>query len=485
MTATRTPRPAKVSPRAFTLLEAATVLAIIGILSVIAAVGYNGVRRGQLDSAGQPILGAALVDGRMVAAVSGQIFPDAGALLPALNGRASSVNGANVTYTDQGSRKYNDNDIAPVAVAVGNPNTVGYAVATSIGAGMYTPSGGDASDVNCAFAVDSLVDGTTYAKTTLVTAADAAPGCKPILVVACSDAERAALAGDGTAESPYILPTMPPASCPSTPLEPLDGPLCVAAQPEDAAPGLGTSSAMLSWVPSTTASQTTSYTAVVSPPVTPAIPPIDSMTRHILVGNLVAGNTYTVNLFAVNGTGNQFGPTASNTFVAAPAGPPSLVATPTAVGSVAHVRLTWSPAPGATSYTLTRTPAFAAAPPAQSVLSFDDSTVSSDATYSYTVTANPPAVSPTPIRCGLPISTPAGGSTTVATVTLPVSPVLHGLVSGSTNSLDWTAAPSATSYRLYSCSSLPCLPSGVPLYNDTSLIYDHTGRAWGSPPRRP
>jgi len=88
----------------FTLLEAVAVMAIIGILSGIAVVGYNGVRRGQMDAAGQPVLGAALVDGRRVVAVSAQKtrgqFPAQDVLLAALMGsRDVSVNGYNVTYT--------------------------------------------------------------------------------------------------------------------------------------------------------------------------------------------------------------------------------------------------------------------------------------------------------------------------------------------------------------------------------------------------
>jgi len=191
MTATRTPQPAKVAPRAFTLLEAAVVLVVIGILSGIAVIGFNGVRRGQLDAGGPLILGVALVDGRMVAAVSGQTFPAGGELLAAMASRAVGVNGTNVTYTSDGSKAPNS-----VSVAVGDANTAGYAVATSV----------DGTDVHCSFAVDSLLTGTTYAELSM-----AASSCTPVLVVTCPGDPTPA--GDGTAESPYVLTSRPPTTC--------------------------------------------------------------------------------------------------------------------------------------------------------------------------------------------------------------------------------------------------------------------------------
>jgi len=191
MTATRTPQPAKVSPRAFTLLEAVVVLVVIGILSAVAVVGYNGPRRGQLDAGGPLILGVALVDGRMVAAVSGQTFPAGGELLASMASRAVGVNGTNVTYTSDGSKAPNS-----VSVAVGDANTAGYAVATSV----------DGTDVHCSFAVDSLLTGTTYAELSMT-----ASSCTPVLVVTCPGDPTPA--GASTAESPYVLTSSPPATC--------------------------------------------------------------------------------------------------------------------------------------------------------------------------------------------------------------------------------------------------------------------------------
>jgi len=467
----------------FTLLEAVAVMAIIGILSAVAVVGYNGVRRGQLDAAGQPVLGAALVDGRRVVAVSAQKtrrqFPAQDVLLAALMGsRDVSVNGSNVTYTLGGSK-----ELGVVAVLRGDPNTVGYAAATSVGTGSY--AAGNAADVNCLFAVDDLVNGTTYAKMKMPTD-PAQTGCIPLLRFFCPGGPHPP--GNGSAESPYDLGiTRPPDSCVGVPLEPLDAPLCVAAQPSDTA--TGPAKATLSWVPSTTADRTASYTATVVPATGTPVPPIDAATRTTTIAGLTAGAAYTVNLSAVDAGGFATAATASNSFVAAPAGPGALTAVPRAVGSVAHMDLTWAAPAGAQSasytYTLTRVPAFASAPAATAGLSYTDDAVSPGATYTYTVRTNAPVASPV-IKCGLSISTPAGASSYTTKITLPVPPYLTDPVVDDlqTNKLDWTDTPSATSYTLYNCATTPCTkatPGATSIYTGPASSYDHTGRAWGSP----
>jgi len=471
MNAARMPRHAGAPRRVFTLLEAVVVLAIIGILSAIAVVGYNGVRRGQMDAAGQPVIGAALVDGRRVAAISEQTFPASIAFLAGMNDRATDVNGSNVTYTLEGSK-----DPGVVAVLRGDPNTGGYAVATSVGTGSY--AGGDAADVNCLFAVDSLVNGTTYAKMKMVTDL-AQTGCVPMLRFFCPGDPP--LPGNGTAESPWDLgTTRPPAFCVGVPLEPLDAPLCVVAQPLDA--GAGTSSALLSWVPGASADLTASYTAVLSPPVAPSAPSIPTSARHATLTGLVPGTTYTVGLFAVDAAGLQYGPSPSNSFVAAPAGPPALAAVASIVAGTPHMSLSWSAAPGAATYTVTRTPAFAAPLTLNmAALPYDDHDgLAPGAAYTYVVTANPPAVTPTPIRCGLPVTTPAGGTTSVVGLTRPAPPDLSEYATAAapqTYVVTWTASPTATSYELYNCAAAQ-LVAGVCTSGNGTLLYNGADRTF-------
>lgn len=454
---------------AFTLVEAIVVLVIMSILIGIGVVSFSGMRRGQLDRAGYPIIGAAQVDARRVANAQGLSFPKDG-LRTAMASSAATADGRTLAYRDSASP-----DGENVSVVRGDANTVGLAVMTSM---QGSWDDGTANDGHCLMAIDSLKNGTQYATMT-----DAIRGgvnyCGASFIVACKDQLTAPtiLGGAGTSEDPYRLSST--ASCTGTTApEPLDAPKCVVAEVLPAADGVTTRSARLTWVPSANSGSTFTYTIEAIGPSTTTATGIDGGARTYVMDNLVPGATYSFKVYAVNSVGAQFGPTQSNSVLLVPASP-AVNATPTP----GALSLTWAQVPGAATYELTRVPAFPVTPTVEvqastavaGVLSYVDNTVEDGASYSYSVVAVS-ATQPATSQCSVPVtgggrSLPAALFPPSVPLKAPVLTVIGDAADASAFDLSWDPVKGAQSYVIR---STPLTTAYVPTGSATSANLSKT-----------
>ena len=162
---------------------------------------------------------------------------------------------------------------------------------------------------------------------------------------------------------------------------------------------------------------------------------------------------------ASNGTTYSYAVTADNAAGEGQASTPSSGVTPTvpltvparptgvnAVAGTARVTVTWTAAAGSTSYNIYRSTSQGSQGSligTSSTTSYSDSTVANGTTYYYEVTAvNSAGESPA--------STQSAPATPAVPVTLPVAPT--GVNAAATNAqvtVTWTAATTATSYKIY------------------------------------
>jgi prepilin-type N-terminal cleavage/methylation domain-containing protein len=440
-------RPGRGGRRAFTLLELVVVMVIMGVLAGVAVLGYGTIQRNQTDSAGYPILGAAQIDARQVAAGNADTFPGTALLVGQMNSEAVSTGGSSLNFLSDPDGSQPSPDASDISVDRGDAATVGLAVMTSTGS---------PTDGHCLLMLDSLTAGSTW-----VTMKNALAGginnCQASFVYACR-ASLQQLPGAGTSGNPYQLSSG--AGCQTPVNTSLNPPTCIVAQPQPLA-GQTVQPVVLTWSPSPDAGTTSSYTIVATPtvrgPATVTITGLDpTSTSYTVTSGLVAGATYTFSIYAVDANGLQSATaTASNTVQLVPGAP---IVTVTG-GSPSHLGLSWAQVTGADHYVLTRqvtsnnaTLVTLATVPASSAvggtLSYTDSTVAPGTAYTYTVTPVTAATAPTS-QCSVTVTSGGSGATgpvlfttQLAAPHLTVTPATGGFA------VAWNTVTGADHYQL-------------------------------------
>lgn len=426
-------------PWAFTLVEALVVTVVLAILAGVAAVSYIGVKRSEADKAGYPILGAAQVDARRVAATEGQSFPAQVRLLEKMANSAAAADGRGLAYFEAPSP-----DTSKVSVRRGDSRTLGMAVMTSM-AGSWED--GTASDGHCLMALDSLTQGTRYAQMD-----DAIRGgvnyCGAQFIIAC-DADLKDQTGAGTVADPYRLSSSTTCSG-GTEAPPLP-PSCVLAETVPATDGVSTRSARVTWVPAPGAGEGT-YTVTATGPSTVTVTGIDASARSAVVEGLNPGATYTFTVTALSPSGARSADVASNDLLMVP-GTPALSVTATS----SSMAVAWAPTAGAQSYTLTRTPAFStdpapftAANAVAGVIRYTDTDVEAGKSYQYAVTAT--GTQPESTRCSVPVTGGGAVKSSSYTADLPLQAPAIAVVNAASGlsgfDVTWAPVAGAKSYQV-------------------------------------
>lgn len=196
----RHPQHVRGTRRGATVVELITLLAIIGIMVSVAAARVIPTQRDVLDRAGVTVVGAAVLDARAVASANHYRYDtDEGVVVDQLNALASTraTTGLNAVYVPGDATAMDvgqTNGQAPVSVTVVDPTTVAFALMTTQGTG---------ETAHCWLAVDTLRDGTQYARMTDALFNDR-NACSGAVAASCA-ATLAMSPALGTASDPHQL----------------------------------------------------------------------------------------------------------------------------------------------------------------------------------------------------------------------------------------------------------------------------------------